>query len=144
MTVGKSWTREDAIILPNEGGMNIMSVSLLRLNNGEVALFYLRKNSESDCIPFMRISADEAKTWSEPIRCMDADGYHVVNNDRFVQLQNGRIIYPTALHNTNQSGLKKPGKSCVIILMRKVRPGSVHSKLPILKILYCRNRESLN
>jgi hypothetical protein len=107
---GKTWTKEDVIILPNEGGMNIMSVSLLRLNSGELALFYLRKNSESDCIPFMRISTDEAITWSEPIRCMDADGYHVVNNDRFVQLQNDRIIFPAALHKTVQSELEATGQ----------------------------------
>jgi len=107
---GKTWTKEDVIILPNEGGMNIMSVSLLRLNSGEVALFYLRKNSESDCIPFMRISTDEASTWSEAIRCLDAEGYHVVNNDRFVQLQKGRIIYPTALHKTVKSKLEAAGQ----------------------------------
>ena len=65
---GKTWTNEDVSILENEGGMNVMSVSLLRLQNGEIALFYLRKNSETDCIPFMRISSDEAKTWSEPKR----------------------------------------------------------------------------
>ncbi|RLD36739.1 MAG: hypothetical protein DRI73_00080 [Bacteroidetes bacterium] len=95
---GKTWTKEDVIILSNEGSMNIMSVSLLRLESSEIALFYLRKNSETDCIPFMRISTDEAKTWSEPVRCMDTEGYHVVNNDRFVQLQNGRIIFPSSLH----------------------------------------------
>jgi len=110
---GKSWTEEDEIILSNEGAMNIMSVSLLRLNTGEVALFYLRKNSDSDCIPYMRISTDETATWSDPVRCMDAEGYHVVNNDRFVQLDNGRIIYPTALHNTIQSNWQAAGKiSC--------------------------------
>ncbi len=75
-----------------------MSVSLLRLQSGEIALFYLRKNSETDCIPFMRISSDEAKTWSEPKRCIGAEGYHVVNNDRFVQLPGGRIIFPTSVH----------------------------------------------
>ena len=107
---GKTWSREDELILPNEGGMNVMSVSLLRLNGGEVALFYLRKNSESDCIPFMRISSDEASTWSEPIRCMDAEGYHVVNNDRFVQLQDGRIIYPTSLHKRVNSKLEAAGQ----------------------------------
>jgi len=107
---GKTWTKKDVMILPNEGGMNIMSVSLLRLNSGELALFYLRKNSESDCIPFMRISIDEAKTWSEPIKCMEADGYHVVNNDRFVQLQNGRIIFPTAFHKTIPSGMESTGQ----------------------------------
>ena len=30
---GKTWTKEDVSILSNEGGMNIMSVSLLRLDN---------------------------------------------------------------------------------------------------------------
>ncbi len=95
---GKTWTNEDIPILSNEGGMNIMSVSLLRLDNGKIALFYLRKNSETDCIPFMRTSSDEALTWSEPIRCIDAEGYHVVNNDRFIQLPGGRLIFPTSLH----------------------------------------------
>lgn len=95
---GKTWTNEDVTILGNEGGMNIMSVSLLRLQNRELALFYLRKNSETDCIPFMRISVDEAKSWSKPFRCIPSDGYYVVNNDRLVQLPNGRIIFPTSLH----------------------------------------------
>lgn len=95
---GKTWTEEDISILSNEGGMNIMSVSLLRLDNGKIALFYLRKNSETDCIPFMRTSSDEAKTWSEPIRCIDTERYHVVNNDRFVKLPSGRIIFPTSVH----------------------------------------------
>ncbi len=95
---GKTWTTKDVSILSNEGGMNIMSVSLLRLQNGEIALFYLRKNSETNCIPFMRISTDEAKTWSEPKRCVEATRYHVVNNDRLIQLPSGRIIFPTSIH----------------------------------------------
>ena len=41
---GRTWDREDTIILPNEGGMNIMSVSLIRLDEDRIALFYLRKN----------------------------------------------------------------------------------------------------
>ncbi|MCD6598395.1 MAG: exo-alpha-sialidase [Bacteroidales bacterium] len=106
---GKTWTKEDITVISNEGSMNIMSVSLLRLENGKIALFYLRKNSETDCIPFMRTSTDEAKSWSEPVRCMDTEGYHVVNNDRFVQLGNGRIIFPTSLHNINQPKLSAIG-----------------------------------
>lgn len=95
---GKSWTGGDVMVLSNEGGMNIMSVSLLRLKSGDIAMLYLRKNSENDCIPFMRISADEAKTWSEPVRCISEEKYYVVNNDRLVQLPSGRIIFPAALH----------------------------------------------
>ncbi|WP_339713192.1 sialidase family protein [uncultured Kriegella sp.] len=103
---GKTWTQNDVTILPNEGGMNVMSVSLLRLTNGNIALFYLKKNTETDCIPYMRISTDEALSWSDPIRCMQDEGYHVVNNDRFVQLPSGRILYPAALHSFENSRLK--------------------------------------
>ena len=51
---GRTWTQEDRMIVPNEGGMNVMSVSLLRLQSGEIALFYLLKNSLQDCRPVMR------------------------------------------------------------------------------------------
>ncbi len=100
---GKIWTTEDILVLPNEGGMNIMSVSLLRLSDGNIALFYLRKNSESDCIPYLRLSDDETKTWSEPKRCIEPTGYYVMNNDRVVQLKNGRIMLPVALHKTPET-----------------------------------------
>ena len=100
---GNTWSTESIEVLPNEGRMNIMSVTLLRLNNGDIALFYLRKNSKSDCIPLMRVSKDEAKTWSDPITCItDRPGYYVLNNDRVVQLKNGRLLMPVALHNTPQ------------------------------------------
>ncbi len=96
---GKTWTKNDQLVLQNEGGMNVMSVSLLRLQNGSIALFYLRKNSEIDCIPMMRISNDEAKTWSEAIPCItDKKGYFVLNNNRAIQLKNGRLLIPVALH----------------------------------------------
>lgn len=96
---GKTWMEEDDIIVENEGGMNVMSVSLLRLRNGNIALFYLRKNSTEDCIPMMRISKDETKSWSEAIPCItDKKGYFVLNNARVIQLNNGRLLMPVALH----------------------------------------------
>jgi len=98
---GKSWTNEDEVIVGQEGKMNVMSVSLLRLQNGEIALFYLRKNSDSDCIPMMRISMDESVTWSDPIRCItDKDGYFVLNNNRVIQLNNGRLLYAVSMHKS--------------------------------------------
>ncbi len=101
---GKTWSDKDVIILSNEGGMNVMSVSLIRLDENRIALFYLRKNSETDCIPLMRISNDEAETWSDAKECItDVPGYYVMNNDRVVKLKNGRIILPLSLHNTPDS-----------------------------------------
>src|SRR5262249_53913207 len=41
---GRTWTAKDELVLPNEAQMNVMSVSLVRLASGEIALFYLRKN----------------------------------------------------------------------------------------------------
>ena len=96
---GKSWTEEDEVVVENEGGMNVMSVSLLRLQNGDIALFYLRKNSGEDCIPMLRVSKDEADTWSEAIPCItDKQGYFVLNNARVIQLRDGRLLMAVALH----------------------------------------------
>ena len=97
---GRTWSAYDTVVLPNEGTMNIMSVSLLRLADGRIALFYLRKQSLADCRPILRISEDEAQSWSEPIEIVpDTDaGYYVVNNDRVVQLGNGRLVVPAARH----------------------------------------------
>jgi len=95
---GISWSK-DKIVIKRTGGLNVMSVSLLRLNNGKIALFFLRKTSREDCRPLMCISKDEAKTWSKPKVCItDKAGYYVLNNDRAVQLENGRLILPVAWH----------------------------------------------
>jgi len=99
---GKSWDREDHLVLENEGKMNVMSVSLLRLQNGEIALFYLRKNSVTDCIPMVRFSGDEARSWSEPVRCIqDREGYFVLNNHRVIQLKSGRLLMAVAYHGNS-------------------------------------------
>jgi len=98
---GETWTKEDTKIIDQEGAMNVMSVSLLRLQNGDIALFYLKKNSTFDCIPIMRISKDEAKTWSDPEPCIrDKEGYFVLNNNRVIQLKNGRLLLAVALHQS--------------------------------------------
>ncbi len=100
---GKTWTKEDTLILPNEARQNIMSVSLLRLNPHKIALFYLRKNSSVDCVPVVRFSTDEARTWGPPTVCVPRPGYFVLNNDRAVRLKTGRILLPLALHNTPET-----------------------------------------
>lgn len=102
---GKTWSKEDKIELSNEGNLNVMSVSLMRLADGRIALFYLRKNSDVDCIPYMRISTDEAQTWGDAVRCIETDGYHVLNNSRVIQLKSGRIIMPVALHGSTGKGI---------------------------------------
>ena len=97
---GATWFGEDEIIVRNQGGMNVMSVSLLRLKSGEIALFYLLKNSLADCRPVMRRSFDEGRTWSEPTTCItDEVAYYVLNNDRVIQLRDGRLLFAVAKHS---------------------------------------------
>lgn len=95
---GKTWSG-DKIIVPNEGKCNVMSVSILRLKTGPLLLFYLKKDQRRRaCNTFVRSSTDEFKTLSEPVRVTLLEGYHVVNNDRAIQISTGRLIVPAALH----------------------------------------------
>ncbi len=96
---GRTWSEPQAVI-ENIGGNNVMSVSLLRLASGKLALFYLLKNSWLDCRPHIRFSTDEGATWSEPKLVIAAPGYFVVNNDRLVQLASGRLLVPAAFHRS--------------------------------------------
>ena len=73
---GKTWSGEDTVILPNEGGMNVMSVSLLRLQTGEIALFYLLQNSTATCARSWQ-SRTTSKTGASPC-CASTRRYFVV------------------------------------------------------------------
>ncbi len=111
---GKTWTQKDQTIVENDGKQNIMSVSLLRLQSGQIALFYVRKNSLQDLVPVMRTSEDEGAHWSEPVEIISPEhvGYYVLNNDRVVQLKSGRLVVPLALHqNLPGSNRFNPGAS---------------------------------
>ena len=93
---GRSWG-EPFTIQENIGVMNVMEADFLRLKSGEIAFFFCVKNSGFDCHPYMRKSFDEGKSWSEivPIAKFHP-GYFTLNNDRAIQLSNGRILLPAA------------------------------------------------
>lgn len=94
---GVTWS-EPFVIQENVGKCNVMSVSLLRLNSGEIAFFYAVKNSYEDCRFYIKKSSDEGETWSRPVLVTVDEGYFVMNNDRAVQLSSGRIIAPVATY----------------------------------------------
>lgn len=93
---GKTW-QDEVVLVPN-AWKNVMSVSLLRFQSGELGLFYLERHSLTDMRIVLRKSFDEGSTWSEPVYCMTEAGYYVVNNDRVIQLDCGKLIVPAALH----------------------------------------------
>src|SRR3569833_3758133 len=83
--LGKTWGPAFTIV-ENTAKMNVMSVSLLRLQSGEVALAYMFKDSHEDCYILYRLSQDEGKTFSEPVKITPRKSFWVMNNDRLVQL----------------------------------------------------------
>ncbi len=95
---GLTWSEEDELVLENEGQMNVMSVSLLRLRDQSIALFYLVKENAGDCRPYLRYSYDEGQTWTKRVETIHTPSYNVVNNSRVVLLSDGRIIIPVARH----------------------------------------------
>jgi len=106
---GKTWTKPEILVRMTEG-LNLMSVSLLRLRDGRIAFMYLRKFSPSDCRPLLRFSSDEGKTWTEPVCAIDEVEYFVVNNARLVELQDGTLLIPAALHKTLPKGRDYKGQ----------------------------------
>ncbi|NLC68305.1 MAG: exo-alpha-sialidase [Clostridiaceae bacterium] len=101
---GETWTDEEIIFTRDEyNAKNIMSVSLMRMNNGDIGLYYGIRKDTNDARKYLRRSGDEGKTWSQPIPCIPPVGYYVVNNDRVVKLSDGRIIVPSAFHRNGYS-----------------------------------------
>ena len=96
---GRTWTKENEILVRNTA-MNVMSVSFLRLKDGRLAMFHGEKESAMVYKTMMRISEDEAKTWSAPVEVTAGlpRGRYCVNNARVVQLASGRILVPMAYH----------------------------------------------
>ena len=107
---GKTWTEPRVLVSRAEAKQNVMSASILRLKAGELLLFYLRKNSLTDCQVYVRRSTDEFETLSEPARVSVDDGYIGCHNDRAVQLSSGRIVLPTSAHTIykQENGKREP------------------------------------
>lgn len=98
---GETWSNKKVLFEKPQNAKNIMSLSFLRMNNGDLGAFYIVKNLDgTDKIVFTS-SADEGESWSEPISCMEClenQDYYVLNNDRVIKLKNGRILFSVAKH----------------------------------------------
>lgn len=81
-----------------DGAKNIMSVSLLPMENGDIGLFYLVRRTDALMQMVLRRSADGGATWGERVLCTPKEGRFVVNNDRVVRLSDGSILIPAAFH----------------------------------------------
>ncbi len=95
---GETWVDGGVFFEKAEDDNNVMSVSFLRMQNGDLGFFYVQKKMIDGylvCRPVFRRSSDEGKTFSEPLNIIES-GYNVLINDRVTRLRSGRIILTTA------------------------------------------------
>jgi sialidase-1 len=92
---GRSWSGKYTL-QENIGAMNVMEPDLLRLRSGKVLFVFCRKNSEADCLPMVRVSRDDARSFSDPVPLpvTPYPSYTGANHDRLIQLRSGRVLLP--------------------------------------------------
>lgn len=103
-TDGGRTFQDEGVILTceGEGGVNMMSPSLLAMDNGDVGLIYLVRITYSMTRLFLRRSTDGGRTWGERVLCTPQDDFFVINNDRALRLSTGRILLPVASHRSGE------------------------------------------
>jgi Neuraminidase (sialidase) len=165
---GQTWGQDDVEVIarqPDEA--NLMSVSLLRLQDKRIGLFYVQKYKSPAGAKYaffdhilMRTSSDEGASWSEPtyVSPKDEPGYRVLNNDRVVQLRTGRLVVPVAVHylpgwpkwessahivcylSDDQGQTWRPSKTTLQTELLAQEPGVVQLKNDDL-LMFCRSRD---
>lgn len=98
---GESWSEPVIIVRAADfGTANIMSVSFIKLANGDDGMFYLVKTPDGSTDIALSRSNDGCKTFYRTTSCLKAilPGYYVLNNDRAERLSDGRIVLPVAMH----------------------------------------------
>ena len=104
---GHTFSEPAVLIRAAEHGVqNIMSVSLLSMQNGDVGLFYLVKNpADGTSLYVLRRSTDGCRTFQAPVQCLPDQfaGYYIVNNCRVLRTRDGRILIPAAVHRSGRA-----------------------------------------
>ena len=101
---GNTWSEPRIIAYASEFGVgNIMSVSALEQKNGDLAFYYLIKETDCSTTLGRSVSADGIHFCNERCRADFPRHYYVVNNDRLVRLHDGRILAPAAYVEPEQA-----------------------------------------
>lgn len=100
---GETWHDRRLLLKADKDAINYMSVSLLRMENGDIGLFFCRKERRTfACQLHLARSSDEGRTWSSPLCCVDKAEYFVTCNDRVIRLKSGRLLAPLNVHPFNE------------------------------------------
>jgi len=100
--VGRTWGDEFALVsapqppLPDKSIHIYCHPSLLRLASGDLLLSYISRGSMKPLFGqnYYRRSVDDGQSWGDQLIVTPFPGYHIMHNDKLVQLSTGRIIAP--------------------------------------------------
>ncbi|MBR5453727.1 MAG: exo-alpha-sialidase [Clostridia bacterium] len=104
---GENWGEPYVILDPaRHGAKTVGSPTLMRMQNGDVGLFYLVRTTPNWVHHLVLArSSDEGKTFSDDVRNCSIDiydGYHMLVNDSVIRLSSGRILVPITYHTGNE------------------------------------------
>ena len=100
---GQTWGEPRVLITASQFDTdNIMSVSLLRMGNMDLGVFFIVKRRDGMTDIVLARSANDALSFYKYTTCTPADrpGYYVLNNARVIKLRSGRILIPLAYHRS--------------------------------------------
>jgi hypothetical protein len=102
---GTTWDDRDQVLFKRadfdtskEKCQNIMSVSLLRMKDGALGLFFGLRYSFMNARLHLFRSYDEGESFDRGLLCIPGPGYYVTNNDRVIRTSSGRILIPCNFH----------------------------------------------
>ena len=121
---GKTWLKPWTVAEAGEGSAgNVMSVSLIYANNGDLLMAYLDKTPEMKSKSMVLVrSKDEGKTWGPRLPITPNNGNrHYANNACFQKLSTGRLVlacreyiggirWPYAVYSDDDGKTWKAGK----------------------------------
>ena len=96
---GETWSNPVTLLRAADfGSHNIMSVSLMRMQNGDTGLFFVSRQKNDTIYQHLARSSDSCKSFYDITVCSLSDRYahYVLNNDRVVRLKSGRLVIPLA------------------------------------------------
>lgn len=132
---GRTWHGEDILLTMEEEGLdrtkknrgqNLMSVSLLRMRNGDLGMIYFRRSEIFYGDMYLRRSADEGRSFDKPVLCSvpgtrPSTLYGGALNSTARYLTRGRIILP---------GYYSVGSKSVMICFASDDDGRTWRELP--------------
>ncbi len=106
--LGRTWGDEFVLVPgPIPAGRDYYChPGFLRLQNGDIIVSYIYSPGGEPAYghTYYRRSVDDGKTWGDQLVITPQWGYHIVHNDKLIQLKTGRIIVPAEYQVVSDRG----------------------------------------